>query len=456
MIRPTNLHVSNRRLLDSEGQEEGGLKSIIDISQLKRTAENLRASQERFRLISESASDLITGLDASNICLYASGSFRQDGIDPQKLIGKEFLSYVHHDDAPEVKAVLKEMRESCGQRELSFRFRRTDGDWRIKETTANALFNDSEIELLLVMHDVTDRDAKERERKTLQIELEKRNVELERVIEEMKQMQRGLIQLEKLASIGQLVAGIAHEINNPLAFVNSNLNRFDEYFHEFVTAVKVWRSLGEAVRTEPKFLAMVESIENRERDSDMESLVVDFEVLMQHTRDGAARIKRIVEQLRGFTHLSEGNVAEADLNAALEDTLSIVWNEIKYKATVEKEYGEIPPVVCNIGEMKQVFVNLLVNAAQAIEEKGKITVKTGTKDSSVFVEVEDTGNGIPAELVTKIFDPFFTTKPVGKGTGLGLWVSATIIEKHSGSINVESEIGKGTKMTVTLPIDGNL
>ena len=451
-----NQRESGRRLRGTRSKVDGGIKSIVELPQAKRSTQPLRTSEERFRLVAENVSDIITGLDADNFCMYASASYRQDGIEPQTIIGKNFLSYVHPDDTLAVAAAFKETRESNAHSELSFRFRRSNGDWRIKEATANHLFDNSVTEVLLVMRDVTDRVARETETMNLQIELERRNSELETVIEEMKQMQQGLIQSEKLASIGQLVAGIAHEINNPLAFVNSNLNRFDEYFHEFVTAVKEWRMLGETIRTVPKFRSMVESIQERERDSDMESLVEDFDVLMKHTRDGASRIKRIVEQLRGFTHLSEGNVAEADLNAALEDTLSIVWNEIKYKATVEKEYAEIPHVVCNIGEIKQVFVNLFVNAAQSINEKGKITVKTGTKDSSVFVEVEDTGSGIPPELVTKIFDPFFTTKPVGKGTGLGLWVSATIIEKHSGKINVESEIGRGTKMTVTLPIDGKL
>ncbi|MCL5020231.1 MAG: ATP-binding protein [Bacteroidetes bacterium] len=451
-----NQRESGRRLRGTRGKVDGGIKSIVELPQAKRSTQPLRTSEERFRLVAENVSDIITGLDADNFCMYASASYWQDGIEPQTIIGKNFLSYVHPDDTLAVAAAFKETRESNAHGELSFRFRRSNGDWRIKEATANHLFDNSVTEVLLVMRDVTDRVARETETMNLQIELERRNSELETVIEEMKQMQQGLIQSEKLASIGQLVAGIAHEINNPLAFVNSNLNRFDEYFHEFVTAVKEWRMLGETIRTVPKFRSMVESIQERERDSDMESLVEDFDVLMKHTRDGASRIKRIVEQLRGFTHLSEGNVAEADLNAALEDTLSIVWNEIKYKATVEKEYAEIPHVVCNIGEIKQVFVNLFVNAAQSINEKGKITVKTGTKDSSVFVEVEDTGSGIPPELVTKIFDPFFTTKPVGKGTGLGLWVSATIIEKHSGKINVESEVGRGTKMTVTFPIDGKL
>jgi two-component system, NtrC family, sensor kinase len=450
------LHSTATVLRDSDGEVAGGIESVIDISEIKKSEELLRASEQRFRLISENVVDIIVVLDSQNTCLYTSTSYRDDGVNRDSILGKSFLTYVHPDDALAVISAFNEVKKSYQYQEIFFRFQRSNGDWRIKEATVNALLGDSGVEVLIVMRDVTERVAKDKERMNLQVELKNRNAELEKVIEEIKQMQRGLIQSEKLASIGQLVAGIAHEINNPLAYVSSNLNRFDEYFHEFVAMEREWRSFGENVRDETAYREAVESIQKHEKDSDIESLVADFEVLMKHTRDGAGRIKRIVEQLRGFTHLSDDNLAEADLNTALEDTLSIVWNEIKYKATVKKDYGGIPPVVCNIGEIKQVFVNLLVNAAQAIKEKGEITITTGILDSWIFVKIEDTGSGMSPEVMTKIFDPFFTTKPIGKGTGLGLWVTATIIEKHGGKIRVESEPGKGTKMTITLPVGGEL
>lgn len=305
------------------------------------------------------------------------------------------------------------------------------------------------IGLVGVGHDIT-------ERKLAEEQLQQRNLELEKMVVEMRQMQRWLVQSEKLASIGQLVAGIAHEINNPLAFVSSNLNRFNEYFHELADLNEEWTKLGKVSEKNDELQDAVKRAQEHEDKADVKFLVEDFETLMRHTRDGTERIKKIVEQLRGFTRLSDNSFTEADLNTALDDTLSIAWNEIKYKATVKKEYGKIPPVTCNVGEIKQVFVNLLVNAAQAIEEKGEIVIRTGVKDSSVFVDIIDTGCGILPENLTKIFDPFFTTKPVGKGTGLGLWVSATIVQKHAGTISAESELGKGTKMTVTLPTESKV
>ncbi|HUI31056.1 MAG TPA: PAS domain S-box protein [Candidatus Acidoferrales bacterium] len=443
-------------LRDEKGQIIGLVGIGRDITNSKITEQRLRESEKRFRLISENVVDIITVLDSDYVCLYASPSYRQDGIEPDAFVGKDFLTYVHPEDTATVASTFREAVDSYHYQEISFRFHRENGDWRIKEATVNALLSDRGVEILIVMRDITDRVAKDNERISLQEELKKRNSELESIIEEMKQMQRGLIQSEKLASIGQLVTGIAHEINNPLAFVNSNLNRFDEYFHEFVAMERKWRTFGETAEGNPAYRDTVHAIRRDEAESDIESLVEDFEALMRHTRDGADRIRKIVEQLRGFTHLSDSTMAEADLNAALDDTLSIVWNELKYKATVEKKYGNVPLVACNIGEMKQVFVNLLVNAAQAIKEKGEITIRTGVNGSNAVVEIEDTGSGISPELITKIFDPFFTTKPVGKGTGLGLWVSATIMEKHGGEINVESEVGKGTKMIVTLPIEGKL
>ncbi len=407
------------------------------------------------RLICENVIDVITVLDSNYVCVYASQSFHQDNVDPGDLTGKEFLSYVHGEDVEKFRRVLDNVSDDYHYRRVRFRFGGGGrAFWRIKEATINVLIADNESQIMVVMRDITDSVMHERERAALEKELQTRNSELERTLVEMKEMQKGLVQSEKLASIGHLVAGVAHEINNPLAFVHSNLNRFDEYFHEFVELSDEWNRLGRlAEEGELDYREMIERIRRREEKADLKSLVEDFDTLMLHTRNGADRIKKIVEQLRGFTRLSNDNYTEADLNSAVEDTLSIVWNEIKYKAVVDREYGAIPKVLCNLGEIKQVFVNLLVNAAQAIKDKGEITVRSGVKYSFVFVDVVDTGSGISPENLTKVFDPFFTTKPVGKGTGLGLFVSTSIIQKHSGRIEVESEVGKGAKMTVMLPVN---
>jgi signal transduction histidine kinase len=173
---------------------------------------------------------------------------------------------------------------------------------------------------------------------------------------------------------------------------------------------------------------------------------------MGHTQEGIERIKSIVDRLRGFSHISDMGFSDANLNDALDNSLTIVWNEIKYRAAVTKNYSTLPLVTCSLGEIEQVFVNLFVNAAHAMSEKGQITLTTAAEGDFVTVTIADTGCGISPKNLSRIFDPFFTTKPVGKGTGLGLWISATIIEKHRGSISVESTPGVGTVFLVRLPV----
>jgi signal transduction histidine kinase len=174
---------------------------------------------------------------------------------------------------------------------------------------------------------------------------------------------------------------------------------------------------------------------------------------MGESREGITRVKKIVQNLKDFSHAgSDDDWQWSNLHQGLDSTLSIVWNEIKYKAEVKKEYGEIPDVECLPSQLNQVFMNLLVNAAHAIEDKGIITIRTGTQDDGVWVEVSDSGNGIAPEHLNRIFEPFFTTKPVGKGTGLGLSVSYSIIQTHHGNINVASKVGEGTTFRIWLPV----
>ena len=301
------------------------------------------------------------------------------------------------------------------------------------------------------IQDVTDRILHEKEKQDLEKQLKLRNNELEKMLSDMKLMQGSLVQAEKMASLGQLSAGIAHEINNPLAFVSSNVNRLKEYFQDTKELLQKWQSLKPFISDQNDIRANINEIEEFTKEIDLEFILEDFDKMMASIKEGTLRIKNIVEGMRGFARISNSSSTEADINKAIDDTLTIVWNEIKYKASIEKEYGEIPSVECNIGEIKQVLVNLLVNASHAIEDKGIIKIKTYSYKESVYVKIQDSGSGILEENIKKIFDPFFTTKPVGKGTGLGLWISSSIIEKHGGTISVESEIGKGSTFTIKLP-----
>ncbi|MDK9726007.1 MAG: ATP-binding protein [Sterolibacteriaceae bacterium MAG5] len=258
-----------------------------------------------------------------------------------------------------------------------------------------------------------------------------------------------LLQSEKMASIGQLAAGVAHEINNPVGYVYSNLGSLENYLRDFLAMLDAYEKAEPAMDAEAR--AAVQALR---RELDIDYLRQDVATLLSETREGVNRVRKIVQDLKDFSHAGSGEEWRwADLHAGLESTLNIVANELKYKTTVVREYGELPQIYCLPSQINQVFMNLLVNAAHAIETRGVVTVRTGTAGREVWVEVEDTGCGIPPDHLKRIFDPFFTTKPVGKGTGLGLAVSYSIVEKHRGRIEVRSEVGKGTAFRVWLPIE---
>jgi len=265
-------------------------------------------------------------------------------------------------------------------------------------------------------------------------------------IARLEQAQEQLLQSEKMAAVGQLAAGVAHEINNPIGFVNSNVSSLSGYVEQLFALIaayeKACKSMPVALRTE------LDVVRGR---VEIDYLRQDVPDLLKESKEGLDRVKRIVNNLRDFSHVDEARWAPADINQTLEMALNVAWNEVKYKADVVKELGTLPPLNCNSTQLGQVFVNLLVNAAQSIQGHGTITLRTGASDTAVWIEIADTGCGMPEEVQRRIFDPFYTTKPVGKGTGLGLSISWEIIKRHDGTIRVCSEQGVGTTFRVTLP-----
>ncbi len=269
------------------------------------------------------------------------------------------------------------------------------------------------------------------------------------LIDQLETAQSQLMQSEKMASVGQLAAGVAHEINNPIGFVYSNLGTLEKYLVDLFRMVDSYEAAENAI-SDSAVLAQLQSLKS---ELDLSFLKEDLPALMAESRDGITRVKKIVQDLKDFSHVDVVEEWEfADLQRGIDTTLNIVSNEVKYKADVIKEYGDIPEVECLSSQLNQVFMNLLVNAAHAIEEHGTITIRTGQDGDSVWVEVEDTGKGVTPENLTRIFDPFFTTKAIGKGTGLGLSMAYGIIQKHQGKIDVRSEVGKGTAFRVVLPL----
>ncbi len=281
-----------------------------------------------------------------------------------------------------------------------------------------------------------------------------RTAELEKAYNELKHKESQLIHSEKMASLGQLAAGVAHEINNPIGFINSNLGTLEDYLKDFIELVSVTGGLVEKIdgMKLEDVRSRAEAIGQRMEEIDIRFVVDDALKVIKESRDGTERIKKIVQDLKEFSHVDKAEKTFINLNTGLESTLNIVMNEIKYKAEVIRDYGDIPELQCYPMELNQVFMNLLVNASHAIENKGKIVLKTYADTDNVYVEISDSGCGIPDDIRSKIFEPFFTTKEVGKGTGLGLSISYGIIKKHNGDISVESKVGEGTKFRVRLPI----
>lgn len=281
-------------------------------------------------------------------------------------------------------------------------------------------------------------------------ELLQANKELKVLNSKLSDAKNKLIQSEKLASIGQLAAGVAHEINNPIGFIFSNFGTLEQYLQDLFQMLAAYEE-AEASMTDVDAVARIRELRE---ELDIEYLKEDIPTLMRESRDGIQRVRKIVQDLKDFSRVDARQEWESvNLHHGIDSTLNIVNNEIKYKADVVKQYGDLPEVQCLPSELNQVFMNLLVNAAHAItKERGTITIRTGTEGAEAWVEIADDGAGIPAENLERIFDPFFTTKPVGQGTGLGLSLSYGIVQKHSGRMEVTSEVGKGTTFRVTIPV----
>ena len=271
----------------------------------------------------------------------------------------------------------------------------------------------------------------------------------------LQETQTQLVQSDKMASIGQLAAGIAHEINNPTGFVLSNLRTLNEYIIDIRDLLREYDTLLQrcSLISDEAVLSDIRRIEEFKQKIDVVFLLDDIEQIFAETQDGMRRIGKIVKDLKEFSHTGSDKPEYADINKGLESTMNIVWNEIKYKAEVKTIYGDIPQVLCYPQQLNQVFMNILVNAAHAIEGKGVISVSTCCGNDKILVEISDTGKGISPEHLSRIFDPFFTTKPVGKGTGLGLSVAYAIIRKHNGEITVNSTVGAGTTFTICIPVE---
>ena len=393
--------------------------------------------------------------DAGRIAYWNPAAERIFGYEAREALGRE----LHPLLAP------PRLHEACAKGLAGFRATGA-GDFVGKTTELSALRKDGtqfpvEISLAAiqrdgawwsvgVVRDITERKWMEAESATEMTALTWLNDEYKEINDKLVQAQNQLLQSEKLASIGLLAAGVAHEINNPIGFVNSNLGTLKNYVDSLLALVAAYeKAEADSADSTPAFGA----VNALKTELDLSYLKEDVGSLLAESLDGLDRVKKIIQSLKDFSHVDTEETWRAeDIRQGIDSTLNVVWNELKYKCEVRKEYGDMPPVECLISHLNQVFMNLLVNAAQAIDDHGTITIRTGMQGEEAWVEIADTGKGIPPENLARIFDPFFTTKPVGKGTGLGLSVTYSIVEKHHGRIAVASEVGKGTTFRIWLPL----
>ena len=284
-----------------------------------------------------------------------------------------------------------------------------------------------------------------------QAELLQKNQEIQTINEQLEEAQNQLIQQEKLASLGQLAAGVAHEINNPVGFINSNLTMLKKYVDRALELIRVLETTLLGLGDE----SVQAAIEEKKKQLKYKSLQRNMVAVIEESMDGVIRVKKIVQDLKDFSRIDEAEWQWANIHEGIDSTLNIVWNEVKYKAEVHKDYGSLPDIECVPSQLNQVIMNLLVNAAHAMDSNGNIYIRTSAQADTITIVIEDDGRGIPEDIMGKIFDPFFTTKEVGKGTGLGLSLSYGIVKKHKGDLSVKSTFGKGTTFTIVLPISRN-
>ncbi len=299
------------------------------------------------------------------------------------------------------------------------------------------------------VYDVTTQACQQKKLKAISNQLEKEHQEQKILITKLEEAQGQLIQSEKMASIGQLSAGIAHEINNPVGFITSNIQTLKDYVDKLASVIgELKESIAESGDSKLK-----ENCQRALDNNQVDYILGDIADLIDESLEGSARVISIVKNLKEFSHVDGSEWTYASITSCIESTLKIINNEIKYNITVEKDYEEgLPEVFCQPMQINQVLLNILVNASQAIEGEGQIFISVHYVDENIEIKIKDTGMGIPEDIRARIFEPFFTTKAVGSGTGLGLSVSYGIIHAHKGSISVDSEPGKGSEFTIILPI----
>jgi PAS domain S-box-containing protein len=405
---------------------------LRDVTAQRAASRSLESSETLHRHLTEVSSDLISRHAPDGVTLYVSPAATEVlGIPPEELIGRNSLELVHPDDLTAILGPEGAMSDLADRAVMTFRLRHGDGHWVWVEGVPS-LLRDSEgtvTEVQLSSRDITERKVREAE----------------------------IEQAQRLEALGRLSAGLAHEINSPIQYVGDNARFLAEAYEELLTLVSRYHELIHSTEPMP-WVDRLEKIQEAESGIEFEYLQREVPVAVDQTLAGIDRVATIVRAMKTFSHPGDKEPVPADLSEALMATVTVTRPQVTGVADLEMELADLPSVRCSVGDINQVFLNLIVNAADAIEETGKrgtIRLTTAVDGGDVIIRIGDTGPGIPDDVFPKIFDPFFTTKEVGRGSGQGLPLARAVIEKgHGGTLTVESRPGHGTTFTVRLPIEG--
>jgi PAS domain S-box-containing protein len=423
-------------------------KLVEKADELERTRGQLRDSEDRFQLLVSNIPGAIYRRSAERdmaIELASDAIEELTGFSAASLMagaGGGFMSIVHPQDRDQVRADLRAARDGDGHYGLAYRIVRADGHlaWvgdRGQVVAGDEGEPDSQYGTL---SDITARKQLEADHARMEMELR---------------------MAQRLEAVGQLAAGVAHEINTPIQFIGDGVTFLQEAFEDLERVLAAYHSALDAVTQDPAHAYLREDMEAVEEAADLAYLHERVPAACARTLEGVERVASIVRAMKEFAH-PQSEQAPANLNRALATTLEVARNEYKYVARVVTELGDLPDVVCNVSDINQVFLNLIVNAAHAIgdarpessDQLGTIRIATRCAGDTVLITVADDGGGIPPEIHTRIFDPFFTTKPVGRGSGQGLAIARAVVERHGGSLRFETRAGAGTTFTIGLPIAG--
>jgi two-component system, NtrC family, sensor kinase len=446
-------------LRGSEGEVLGVIGISRDITDRQAIAAALAESEQRFRLLVESAQDLIWVVNAAGQYKFLNGATRtMFGYEPEEMLGRVFTEYLAPDQAEQSIQEFQRILQAGSTFQYESAFVAKDG--RIFDTLVSAIVIKDEqgnvVEMIGTMSDISDRKRSE-------TQLRQQAQRLEKTLTELQSAQSHLVQSEKMSSLGQLVAGVAHEINNPVNFIYANLNYANDYIQDLLKVVGFYQK--HYPNPSPELQAEVETVE-------LDFVMSDLPKLFTSMKVGADRIQKIVLSLRNFSRMDEAEYKPVDIHEGIDSTLMILQNRTKPRPEhpgirINRNYDDLPQVECYAGQLNQVFMNIFSNAIDALEERDSertlqemahvpsaISIYTEiSNDDRVSIRIIDNGTGIPEAVRQRIFDPFFTTKPVGKGTGMGLAISYQVItEKHGGTLQCLSTPGQGTEFIIEIPL----